>query len=121
MPGWVTTDGAKLGAMTYEDYGGGKTTNSFYLATCHPPTQLPWAYDPRTGTCKSVPEGSPNSFATQQDCMEDSPAARHRPGTPGSTEKRSPCDGGCIFLILFFGGAFTYFAAGFAYNRARHG
>lgn len=39
-------------------------------------------------------------------------------GTPGGSS--GGCDGGCAFLIIFFCGGFTYFAAGALINYKRH-
>eukprot|EP01062_Namystynia_karyoxenos_P014304 TRINITY_DN15150_c0_g1_i1.p1 TRINITY_DN15150_c0_g1~~TRINITY_DN15150_c0_g1_i1.p1 ORF type:complete len:298 (+),score=89.84 TRINITY_DN15150_c0_g1_i1:75-896(+) len=44
------------------------------------------------------------------------PAPGPGPSGGGGGSSDSGCGGGCIFLILFFVGGFTYFAAGFAYN-----
>jgi hypothetical protein len=50
MPGWVAKDGAKLGAMHYEDFGA-HDINQFQLATCHPPTRLGYVCSNATNLC----------------------------------------------------------------------
>ena len=78
VPGWVTlsSDGATLGSMSYEDYGA-NTAQSFYLATCRPPTHAAYRCDNTTLQCVPAAKGSAGSAPTQQAC-----AARCKPPPP---------------------------------------
>ncbi len=84
VPGWVTlsSDGAMLGSMSYEDYGS-NTVQRFYLATCHPPTHDAYSCNRTTWQCVAVAKGSANSFSTQQSCAQKcKPPPPPPPGPP---------------------------------------
>ena len=56
----------ELGSIHFEDYGS-YNEGVYELATCHPPTKLPWACS-ASKQCEMVPHGQNGSFATQQGC-----------------------------------------------------
>ena len=53
VPGWVVPSDGKLGRIDYEDHGP-LSEDTFYLATCHPPTQLRYRCDNTTAQCVTV-------------------------------------------------------------------
>ncbi len=86
MPGYVTPTGGMLGTIKYEDYGDYEE-DSYELATCHPPTQLPYSCNNATLQCTTAPVGTAGSYATQQDCLEACVA----PPPPPPPLSTNPC------------------------------
>jgi hypothetical protein len=68
MPGWVAKDGAKLGAMHYEDFGA-HDINQFQLATCHPPTRLGYVCSNATNLC--VAQNFSGTGSWPRSCVQD--------------------------------------------------
>lgn len=88
VPGWITPSGGKLGPIEYEDHGP-LTEDSFFLATCHPPTLLPYTCNAEH-LCVTVPHGQNGSFPTQQKCA----AACIAPPPPPPTPAKYACRNG---------------------------
>jgi hypothetical protein len=66
VPGWVTPSGGQLGRMDYEDHGP-LSEDTFFLATCHPPTRLRYKCDNATAQCVTV-----NTTGGGGDCADKS-------------------------------------------------
>ena len=67
IPGYVKPQADKLGDLTFEDYGAHQAS-TYELATCHPPTHLPFICNNQTHQCQTAPSGTPGSQPTQQQC-----------------------------------------------------